>query len=129
VVIFWLASQSAAAQQFAAIARNPAETGQAEKQFFILGRIQLSHRILIEPGIDSAVKITAANASDGKSRWSAVVAGQVLAAAVCRREFTDVPGGHGGWESDSQAAWRARSAVATIASAQASWLALPRARR
>ena len=41
------------------------------------------------------------------SQWWLV---SVLAAAVCRSEFTDMPGGHGGWESDSQAACRARSA-------------------
>jgi hypothetical protein len=34
----------------------------------------------------------------------------VLAAAVCRSEFTDIPGGQGGCESDTQATWRARSA-------------------
>jgi hypothetical protein len=46
-------------------------------------------------------------------QWSLV---SVLAAAVCRSEFTVMPGGHGGWESDSQAAGRPRSAVATTAS-------------
>jgi hypothetical protein len=46
-------------------------------------------------------------------KWSLV---NVLAAAVCRSEFTVMPGGHGGWESDSQAAGRPRSAVATTAS-------------
>jgi hypothetical protein len=33
-------------------------------------------------------------------QWSLA---SVLAAAVCRSEFTVMPGGHGGWESDSQA--------------------------
>jgi len=41
------------------------------------------------------------------SQWWLV---SVLAAAVCHSEFTDMPGGHGGCESDSQATWRACSA-------------------
>ena len=46
------------------------------------------------------------------SQWWLV---SVFAAAVCRSEFTDIPGRQGGWVPDSQAACRARSAVAVTA--------------